>query len=254
MMCAGPQPPLINGKPLALGLASQRILQLRAGLAPRIELLSRPSEQQQAVDPFTFFSKIKENGFEVDADLHVIHRVQQEVFTSKPPSVIHHINVSAITLIDTRFHQAIKSLSQDKHWKPEKICWEITELEPTPDICALVDISNWLFEQGFHVALDDYEPGNPYEPLLKYPLPWLVKIDKSLHQNLELMDRVIDMLHQRQMDVVVEGIENVDQMEFCIQHGVEYIQGYYIERPRVIGRNKKHLITEKPGSNGENHE
>ncbi len=252
-MNAGPQPPLLNGRPLALGLASQRILQLHAGLAPRTELLSRPMDQHQALDPYTFFNEIKENGLEVVADLHVVHRIHQELFSSTPGETIHHINISAVTLIDPRFRQTITALRQHKNWRPERICWEITELEPTPDICALVDISHWLLDQGFHVALDDYEPGNPYEPLLKYPLPWLVKLDKSLHKHPYLMDQVIEMLHQRQLRVVVEGIENVDQMEFCIQRGVDYVQGFYIERPKQLNlhSSKDGLITEKPGPKGE---
>ncbi len=185
------------------------------------------------LDAFRFFQDIRKRRMEVCTDLHVAHCIQKEI-QPKHVRQIHHINVSAVTLVNPRFREFIQHLVEDTAWQAEQLCWEITEMEPSPDLHGIVKISEWLLKQGFHVALDDYEPGNPYEPLLRFPLPWLVKLDQSLQKKPETMARVIDLLHQKNLPIVAEGVENLQQMEFCIQHDVEYVQGYYIEKPQRL--------------------
>ncbi len=234
-MNAWHQPPRINGKKLTFGLASQRILHLRSTLPTRKELLSRPLHNNKPLDAMRFFTDIKEKGMEVHTDLHVLHCIQHQIPSiHESGTTIHHINISAVTLVDHRFLAQVESLLQNQLWRPNNICWEITELEQTPNIPAVIHTCRWLIDLGFHIALDDYEPGNPYEPLLSYPLPWLVKLDKSLHQRTEVLVRVIEMLKQRELHIVVEGIENIHQLRFCIDHDIEYVQGYFIERPQEL--------------------
>ncbi len=227
------RPPRIKGRQLTFGLASQRILQLRSDLPGRKELLSRPQDGTTPLDAFGFFQEIRERGMEICTDLHVAHCIQKSIKPKHTP-FIHHINVSAVTLVNPRFREFVHYQMEETDWQCEQICWEITEMETAPDLQGIVKTSEWLLEQGFHVALDDYEPGNPYEPLLQYPLPWLVKLDQSLQNQPVTMARVIDMLHQKTLPVVAEGVETLQQMEFCIQHEVEYLQGYYIEKPQQL--------------------
>ena len=65
-----------------------------------------------------------------------------------------------------------------------------------------------------------------------------LKIDKSFvhnlgssHDNEVIAKTVIAMAHNLQLQVVGEGVETREQLDFLRQHGCEEIQGYFLSLP-----------------------
>lgn len=88
-----------------------------------------------------------------------------------------------------------------------------------------------LREQGHLIALDDFVPGGKHMRLL--PHVDLVKLDYRVLDEQRLA-QVVRALKQRELSVVVEKIESQEEFEFCRKVDVDYFQGYFLAKPKII--------------------
>ena len=65
-----------------------------------------------------------------------------------------------------------------------------------------------------------------------------IKIDKSFTQNIpddqndvEICQAIITLSHSLGYEVVAEGVETSEQLEFLVNRSCNYAQGYYFSRP-----------------------
>jgi EAL domain-containing protein (putative c-di-GMP-specific phosphodiesterase class I) len=73
--------------------------------------------------------------------------------------------------------------------------------------------------------------------LKRFPID-TIKVDRSFvmdiphdADDMEITSAVIAMAHGLKLEVVAEGIETAEQLEFLTDHDCEYGQGYYFSRP-----------------------
>lgn len=96
---------------------------------------------------------------------------------------------------------------------------------------------------GMKIAIDDFGTGySSLSYLKKLPIT-TIKIDKSFIAGLpndkddrELVKTIITLGHSLKLDIVAEGVENVDQLDFLRDHSCDIAQGYYFHHP--LGQNK----------------
>jgi EAL and modified HD-GYP domain-containing signal transduction protein len=96
---------------------------------------------------------------------------------------------------------------------------------------AARDALEELVTSGYRLALIDYEPDGPLEPLL--PIAHVVGI------NVAGLDRGVlraQLAHLRGHGVktLARNVEQHDELEFCTGLGFDLLQGYFICRPRVV--------------------
>ncbi len=95
-----------------------------------------------------------------------------------------------------------------------------------------------LREAGCQIAIDDFGTGYSALSYLRvFPID-IIKIDRSFirhiphcAQSARLLDGVIRLVHNLDMEVVIEGVEQVEQLEFLLARGCQHIQGFYYCRP-----------------------
>ena len=95
-----------------------------------------------------------------------------------------------------------------------------------------------LAEHQIGLSLDDFGSGySSMSYLKKFPFQ-CVKIDRSLtkgivnkENDIRLMSGIISMLHDLQLEVVVEGVENEKQFHLLKKLKPEYLQGYFFGKP-----------------------
>jgi diguanylate cyclase (GGDEF)-like protein/PAS domain S-box-containing protein len=95
-----------------------------------------------------------------------------------------------------------------------------------------------LREAGFRLAFDDFGTGYASLNLLRsFPIT-NIKIDKSFTRVMTTSPKeqaivlsLIDLAHELGLDVVAEGIESRDDLEFLLKHGCEKGQGFYLGKP-----------------------
>ena len=120
----------------------------------------------------------------------------------------------------------------------EKIIVEVTESIAMNNISYSLQMLNVLNESGFTISIDDFGTGYSSLSYLKtFPIN-KIKIDKSFIDEVPhnpdstaIVRAMIQMAHALSYEVVVEGIENEEQYNFCKEQGADYGQGYYISRP-----------------------
>jgi EAL domain-containing protein (putative c-di-GMP-specific phosphodiesterase class I) len=91
---------------------------------------------------------------------------------------------------------------------------------------------------GFRVALDDVGSGYSTLNLLPELRPDIIKIDRELVDHVDrdkfkqaIVSKLIALAKQLDIQVVAEGIERQEELEFLAEHDVDYVQGYLLGRP-----------------------
>lgn len=88
-----------------------------------------------------------------------------------------------------------------------------------------------LKKQGYRVALDDFQIDVNGSRLL--PLADIVKIDIRAVSGVNL-EREVERLRAFDVDLLAEKVETQEEFESCRALGIEYFQGYFFARPRVL--------------------
>ena len=88
-----------------------------------------------------------------------------------------------------------------------------------------------LSAQGYAIALDDFIYHESLRPLVE--LADLIKIDIIPLSRDEIREHV-RQLRQYNVKLLAEKVETRDDMDFCMELGFDYFQGYYFSQPKVI--------------------
>ena len=88
-------------------------------------------------------------------------------------------------------------------------------------------------------ALDDYGAGFNSEIKLIQLQPSYVKIDKTFIDNIstdlyrqEMVGNIISYCKRHNMKVIAEGVEEKESLQYVIKLGVDFIQGFYLAKPK----------------------
>lgn len=148
------------------------------------------------------------------------------------------VNLSAKQLKDERLHEIVGSILKDTGMNPRFLGVELTEsaiiLDPDLALQRLEKIKSL----GVKLSLDDFGTGySSLSYLKRFPIDTL-KIDQAFirdvnadHEDASLVKAIIAMAHGLGMDVVAEGVELQEQLEFLGINGCDTIQGYLFSRP-----------------------
>jgi diguanylate cyclase (GGDEF)-like protein/PAS domain S-box-containing protein len=147
------------------------------------------------------------------------------------------VNISPRQFKDPSFIQTVVSTLEETGLSPHYLELEITE-SIMEDIKQSRSILEKLKQVGVKVAIDDFGTGySSLHYLCHLPIN-TIKIDKSfvdgIHISAEkvaILQTIIDMGHRLKFEVVAEGIETREQVNFLVDHGCRIGQGYYFNRP-----------------------
>ena len=148
------------------------------------------------------------------------------------------VNVSSKQIAADDFIAIIRSAIKEAGIQPRQLELEITE---SVLMTSLEDATSKLAELkdfGVHLSLDDFGTGfSSLTYLRRLPVETL-KIDKSFidmitsdAQGAKIIGSIINMAHTIDMNVVAEGVENDEQLEYLADKGCDLIQGYLFSRP-----------------------
>lgn len=159
------------------------------------------------------------------------------------------INVSAKNMSSNDFADRVKKLVYEIGFPPENLEIEITEYSFAESMNATIANINKLRSIGIQIALDDFGTGyTSIKQMIELPIN-LVKIDKTLIDDIEenqkmrdIVDSVIYMGHVMNCEVISEGVEKNEQLNILKEHKCDFIQGYLWGKP-ICFDDVKTLIT-----------
>lgn len=120
---------------------------------------------------------------------------------------------------------------------PKRVCIEILE-HPCSDEGALREAVESYRALGMSIAMDDFGAGFSNFDRVAALRPDLVKIDKSVlarslgrDKACRALPSMIQLLHELETRVAVEGIETRKGAAHAIEARADYVQGFYFARP-----------------------
>ncbi|WP_431810034.1 cyclic di-GMP phosphodiesterase [Jejubacter sp. L23] len=151
------------------------------------------------------------------------------------------INLAPSHLHAPEFKQDILDLVDALPPNHFQLVFEITERDMLNENEAS-DVFNWLHQQGFEIAVDDFGTGHSALIYLeRFKLDYL-KIDRGFVSSIGMetvttpvLDAVIALAKRLDMTTVAEGVETQEQARWLVDQGVNYLQGYLFSRPLPIG-------------------
>lgn len=118
---------------------------------------------------------------------------------------------------------------------------ELTEGILVPHLGDSKEGLSQLRAEGIRLALDDFGTGFSSLSYLKHLPTDTVKIDRSfVHDVLtdpdsaSIIRAVLSMAQEMNLNIVVEGVESKEQMEFLRDLGCEIMQGFYFSKPLSV--------------------
>lgn len=147
------------------------------------------------------------------------------------------INLSRVHIEHFEIICKINSLLEKYRINPSYVSFEITESAVIGNNNLVNEIINKLHNIGFKVDIDDYGTGNSTLSSLCSSDFDTLKLDKSYIDNIgnpkvnKIISSTINMANDLSMNVIAEGIENQEQIDFLIENKCYIAQGFYYAKP-----------------------
>lgn len=152
------------------------------------------------------------------------------------------VNISAKDFYHIDVYQTFKNLVSKYGIDTDKLHIEITETALSEDKQAAHKTIERLYDEGFIIEIDDFGSGYSSFNFLKDVCADVIKIDrvflkKSSHEERgeQILRSIISLSHDIGMDVITEGVENVDQLSMLAKMNCDWFQGYYFSKPITVG-------------------
>ena len=193
------------------------------------------------VSPASFIPAAERTNLITEIDDYVLRRAMTEmkpVLEASQEKFVVSINVSAKNIATENFAQKIKQMIDETQFPADNLEIEITEYSFAESMDGTIDNILTLRTLGVQIALDDFGTGyTSIAQLMKLPVN-LLKIDKSLIDEIEsdpamsdMVDSIIYMGHIMDCEVISEGVENENQLEILKEHKCDFIQGFVWGKP-----------------------
>ncbi|HXG57709.1 MAG TPA: EAL domain-containing protein [Thermoanaerobaculia bacterium] len=157
------------------------------------------------------------------------------------PALTMSVNLSALQFSQPDLVDLIRSVIDDTGIPSASLQLEITESNAMQNAENTIHTLRELKSLGVRIAMDDFGTGySSLNYLKRFPIDTL-KLDQSFVKDIASDPRdagiagaVVTMAHTLSLDVVAEGVETEEQLEFLLRQRCETIQGYLFSAPVPI--------------------
>ena len=122
--------------------------------------------------------------------------------------------------------------------QPSWLKFEITESLLIQDTQLIMNTLAQLRHRGIQISIDDFGTGYSSLSYLKQLPVDTLKIDRAFiqdmesdHDNLKIVEAIVQLAQALQLDIVAEGIETGWQAQQLIEFGCTHGQGYWFSQP-----------------------
>ena len=232
----------------------QQQLNTQTGKIVGVEALIRCQLHQKLINPADFIPIAEANGSIVQIGEWVIRaacqqkKIWQNMGLGNFPVAV---NFSVRQLQDRNLIDTIIAILAEAELSPMELEVEITESIAIENLDLTIAILESLRGIGVKIALDDFGTGYSSLAALKYlPLDRL-KIDRSFIRELRantidagIVRTIVNLGHELNLNIVAEGVETVEQLEFLRSINCDAVQGFLFSRPLAASDFESMMITQ----------
>jgi len=162
------------------------------------------------------------HGVMKEVDKFVINRAKKDLQTLKDAGYNHSISVNV-------------SVSNPVDCDLDNLEIEITEVEMVVDREI---VSKYLKKIPNKILLDDFGTGfSSLQYLQDFKID-ILKIDRAfiskIPKNTIVLEAIVMLARMLNIDLIAEGVETKEQLDWCKAHDVYVIQGYYFDKPEPL--------------------
>ncbi len=147
-------------------------------------------------------------------------------------------NLSAATISDESFYAHVSHALQEHDLPPSMVGFEITETAAITNLGSALKFIEQVRQLGCRIALDDFGTGMSSFSYLRTIPADFIKIDGSFIRdmdedamNLTIVDAINRIGHVAGLKTIAEFVETQAIRERLVEVGVDFAQGYGIQRP-----------------------
>jgi EAL domain-containing protein (putative c-di-GMP-specific phosphodiesterase class I) len=148
------------------------------------------------------------------------------------------VNLSPKQFYDPMFTSYLTKVLSDTGMNPNFLELEITEKTVMDDLDAATDILQKIKSTGVQLSIDHFGTGyTSISHLKRFPIN-TVKIDSSfikgiphIPNDVAITNAFISLVHHLGLEVVAEGVETEDQMQYLTSQNCDIIQGFFLSKP-----------------------
>jgi diguanylate cyclase (GGDEF)-like protein/PAS domain S-box-containing protein len=190
--------------------------------------------------PAAFLSAAEDNRLTAKLGAWVLHRACTDA-AAWPEDLRVHVNISARHLAEDGFSELVAEALALSGLAPHRLELEITESTALFAAEATLHSVAVVTDQGVTLALDDFGTGySAITALHRLPIH-TVKIDRSFVADVvtepataALVQGLLQLGRGMGLQVIAEGIEDLDQAHWLLEHGCAMAQGYAFGRPAPL--------------------
>jgi len=194
------------------------------------------------ISPSVFIPFAERKGLINQLSLTMINKVCNYLYDVKLPSFFKNIsiNLSVIDCLDPTFPNKIITILNKYNIRNNQISFEVTE-STASNAPQLEKTMTLLINEGISFSMDDFGTGYAnLDSVLRLPFS-ITKIDRALlllaqesNKYKVLISSLISLIKNIDLEIVIEGVETVNQIEFLSDLEIDYYQGYYFSKPLSI--------------------
>ena len=148
------------------------------------------------------------------------------------------VNFSAKQFAMESMVDDVKRVLAETNLNPRNLKLEITEYTATCEVEKAADIMRKLSCMGVQISIDDFGTGYSSLSYLKHLPVHTLKMDKSFvdhvaddEEDAAFAKMVIGIAKSLNLELIAEGVETEEQLEFLRSEGCRNIQGFYFSVP-----------------------
>ena len=203
------------------------------------ELLVRMKQTEgDLAEPRDFLPIAEQYGLMSELDRHVVTKAME--LLSKPEFgwLNLTVNLSGKTVGDAEFSVWLQEMLDTHVVDPKSLTFELTESSTVANLSSARELIDMLRSRGCKIALDDFGQGlSSFSYLKNLPIDFL-KIDGEFIRGMEFSNISHSMVasinriaHLLDIVTIGEGFETEKAVEMAREIGIDYLQGYAVEKP-----------------------
>jgi len=234
-------------------LRYQPIVNLKTGEVRKVEALLRWCDETRGwIPPSTFIPIAEETGLILPLSEWVLNEACRQSGAWRLEGlhpITATVNFSAHQFRQPDLVSLVREVLAGSELEAEALEIELTESSLMQNPETAIDILNELKALGIRIAIDDFGTGySSLSYLKRFPID-VVKIDRSFvsdvirnQEDATITAAIVAMAHQLGLEVVAEGVENVEQLELLRGLGCDAAQGFYFSEA-VEGRDVRDFLS-----------
>jgi EAL domain-containing protein (putative c-di-GMP-specific phosphodiesterase class I) len=189
--------------------------------------------------PAQFIPVAEKSGKILDIDRWVLREAVQMLAESESVPALA-VNISGRSFDEPTLPQFIAELLKRHGVAPHRLLVELTETSAVSDLHDAQRFIEALRQTGCGVCLDDFGTGFSSFAYLKHLQADMIKIDglfirdlPSDRDNQLFVKAIVSVARGLHKTTIAECVEDQETLDMLAEFGVDAVQGYFLERPRV---------------------